>query len=252
MTAPAALRVASFNIRNGRAFDGWNSWPCRRRATARTLAALDADVVGLQEVFGFQLRSLLRAVPGYRGGGDGRSAQRAGERCPVLARAGRVRVLALTTRWFGDLPDRPGSRLPGAGFPRIATLATLRLDPAGPDITVANAHLDEKSEANRVRSAEQLASWLDPALPAIVLGDFNATPTDAALSVLRQAGLRPALPPGAGGTTHGFTGRTGRRQIDHILVSEHWTVRAAQVFKLAPGGRLPSDHWPIVADLTLR
>ena len=36
------VRVVSFNIRNGRAFDGWNSWPFRRRATARCPPAFAA------------------------------------------------------------------------------------------------------------------------------------------------------------------------------------------------------------------
>ena len=40
------LRVATWNVRNGWAFDGWSSWPFRRRSAIETLASLAADVVG--------------------------------------------------------------------------------------------------------------------------------------------------------------------------------------------------------------
>ncbi|MEJ7721431.1 MAG: endonuclease/exonuclease/phosphatase family protein [Ilumatobacteraceae bacterium] len=117
------LTVATFNIRNGLAWDGRNSWPLRRRATAKALAALDADIVGLQEVYGFQRRYLLGRVPGYRAVGKGRRNGRRGEQCPILVRD-PVAIDADWTRWFGDEPEHPGSRLPGASFPRIATMAT--------------------------------------------------------------------------------------------------------------------------------
>ncbi|HJR24407.1 MAG TPA: endonuclease/exonuclease/phosphatase family protein, partial [Acidimicrobiales bacterium] len=57
------LRVATFNVRNGRALDGFvRAWPFRRRAVVAAIASLDADVVGLQEAYRFQLRSLLRGL----------------------------------------------------------------------------------------------------------------------------------------------------------------------------------------------
>ena len=245
------LRVASFNIRNGRAFDGWQSWPFRRRSTATAIACLDADALGLQEVFGFQLRWLRSQLPGYEAVGAGRSRGRRGERCPVLARRATVRVLDSCTRWYGDQPDRPGSRLPGARFPRVATVC--RLEPEAPVvIQFTNTHLDARSGEHRQRSAAQLLSWLDPELPQVVVGDLNAEPDDTVLRTLAQGGLPHVLPADAGGTDHGFTGRTNGRRIDHILASRHFEVMAAQVSDQWGGGPLPSDHWPVVATLRLR
>ena len=45
---PPALRVATFNVRNGIAFDGLDSWPLRRHTTAQAVAGLDADLIALQ------------------------------------------------------------------------------------------------------------------------------------------------------------------------------------------------------------
>jgi endonuclease/exonuclease/phosphatase family metal-dependent hydrolase len=245
------LRVATLNIRNGRAFDGRNSWVCRRRATAAAIAGLDADVVGLQEVFAFQQRSLLRRLDGYEALGAGRDDGRRGERTPLLVRQATVQAVSHTTRWYGDEPDQPGTRLPGARFPRVATLAVVEVRSTGARAQVVCTHLDAASASNRQAAAAQLAAWLDPALPQIVVGDLNARPDAAELAPLLAAGLRHALPPDAGGTNHDFTGRTDGQRIDHVLVSAGVEIRSARIDHTRPGGRLPSDHWPVVADLRL-
>jgi endonuclease/exonuclease/phosphatase family metal-dependent hydrolase len=244
------LRVGTFNIRNGVAFDGGNAWPFRRKATADMVRALDADVVGLQEAYGFQARSLRRRLPAYGLTGDGRSARRWGERCAVVFRKARLELTRSETRWYGDDPSRPGLRLPEASFPRVATITTFGPVDGGPPFTFANTHLDEHLEDNRVAAAEQLLDWLGDG-PRVVVGDLNAEPDSRVVRALEAGGLRNVLGPDAPGTNHDFTGRTDGRRIDHILVSSHWTIGAAEVVTERPGGRLPSDHWPVVADLTL-
>jgi endonuclease/exonuclease/phosphatase family metal-dependent hydrolase len=247
-----ALRVASFNLRNGRAFDGWSSWPFRRRATAAAIAGLEADVLGLQEAYRCQLRWLLRRLPRYEGVGEGRSGRGRGERTPVLWDRRALVLVDHATRWYGAEPDRPGSLLPGARFPRVATRCRLRVLATGAEVVVVSTHLDAQDPARRRTSAEQLAGWLDLAEPTVVLGDLNAGPDGDVVAPLLRAGLRDALAGLPGGTVHGFTGATDGRRIDHVLVSGHWEVLAASIEHPRPGGRLPSDHWPVVADLRLR
>lgn len=245
-----SLRVASFNIRNGRAVDGWNSWPFRAAATAAAIAGLGADVVGLQEAYAFQLRSLCRRLGRYDAVGDARTDGRHGERTPVLFDDRGMAVVDAVTRWYGDRPDQPGTVLEGAGFPRITTICRLRLAD-GVVVQVANTHLDERSGDRRAASLGQLAGWLDVSAPRIVLGDLNADPHDTVLDALREVGLRDALDGVAGGTSHSFTGRGDGRRIDHIFVSEDVEVLESHVEQARPGGRLPSDHWPVVADLRI-
>ncbi|WP_053204528.1 endonuclease/exonuclease/phosphatase family protein [Jiangella muralis] len=243
------LRVATFNIRNGRALDGWNSWWFRRGATAAAIGGLGADVLGLQEVYEFQRAYLARRLPGLQWFTQGRGGGRSGEHSPVAVSGGFIRVLDHRTRWYGDTPDVPATALPDASFPRIATLLRCRDQRTAREFTVVNTHLDERHTANRVASTRQLAGWLDPDVPVVVMGDFNAGPRDQALQPLLDAGLRPA--PLTGGTMHHFTGATDGRRIDHILASPHWTFEDAEVVQERPGGRLPSDHWPVRATLRL-
>ncbi len=192
-----ALRVASFNIRNGIAWDGLDSWPLRRQATAATVAELEADLLGLQEVYGFQQRYLLRRLAGYAATGAGRTdGRRRGERCAVLYRTARLRLDQMTTRWFSDTPDVPGSTGWGNRLPRIVTLACFTDLVGGGGFGFADCHLEGSPAAARHRSATALATWLDPCLPWIVAGDLNAEPHDAAVRALLDAGLRDVFAPG--------------------------------------------------------
>ena len=61
LSAPVTLRVVTFNVADGYAFT--NNRRERMRAIARTLRALDPDLVGLQEAFIADDRALLRADP---------------------------------------------------------------------------------------------------------------------------------------------------------------------------------------------
>lgn len=248
-----ALRVVSFNIRNGLALDGRNSWPLRRRTAAAVIAGLDADLLGLQEVYRFQLGWLIGELPDLTAVGEGRGTSRwPGEHTPVLVRTERLEVEDTWTRWYGGRPDRPGARLPGAGAPRIATSATIRDRATRARFVAINTHFDEKSAERRTESARQLADWLEVVEhPVVVTGDLNAPAGSPELGPLEAAGLRQALGPDAGGTSHDFTGVADRPRIDHVLVSEQWEVEAAWVSRDAPRGRLPSDHWPVVTELRL-
>ena len=253
------LRVATFNIRNGIAFDGLDSWPFRRRATAQAVARLDADLVGLQEVYGFQQRYLLRRLPGYAATGAGRTdGRRRGERCTVFYRRTRLALDSSTTRWFSETPDLPGSTGWGSRLPRIVTVAHLTDLASGRRFAFANCHLEGWPPAARRRSAAALVAWLDPDLPSIVGGDLNAEPDDEAVRTLLESGLRdvfaprstapdakshqwtgsqpnarPALeterdartaPLAPPTTTGGFRGRGERRRIDYVFVTREWAV----------------------------
>jgi endonuclease/exonuclease/phosphatase family metal-dependent hydrolase len=245
------LVVASFNIRNGRALDGWNSWPFRRRSTIAMARHLDADLLGIQEAYGCQARYLDRRLPGYERHGRGRNAKRGGEWCAVYSRSARIEVRSSTTQWYGDTPEVAGSRLSGSRFPRVATSVDAVDRSTGSPLRFVNTHLDERSAANRLRSIELLLAWVDLSVPTIVLGDLNATPErqPELFAALADAGLVAALPDDGRGTAHDYRGGTDHRRLDHIFVSRHWTVVDAGV--VTGDGRYPSDHWPVRASLAL-
>lgn len=233
----------TFNIRTDRGLDGRNSWFLRRHALVDAIREVDPDVAGLQEVRRIQLGFLRAQLPeyGFLSAGRANGRQR-GEHCPILYRHGRFDVVRWEVRWFSE--DQTG---------RIATLAQLTDRATGARVCVANTHLDHRSAERRTNSAAALSVWLRAwEGPWIVLGDFNATAVEAGVATLLASGLRDALvqlpPRGAGAATaHRFTGGHDGVRIDHILVSPAFEVVSSSIVRTTPNGRLPSDHWPVVA-----
>ena len=52
-------------------------------------------------------------------------------------------------------------------------------------------------------------------------------------------------------THHSFSGRVKGTRIDHILVPGGVQVTDARIVHDRPSGRLPSDHWPVVATVSV-
>lgn len=246
------MRVATYNIRNIRARDSASWWWRRRVRLAAAMRDVAADLWGLQEAYRAQNDWLDANV--FGSGWDrierGRNRRGGGETCPVWVRTDGFEVTSAATCWFGATPTRPGTRLPEARFPRLATLVEIGRRAGDDRFVVANTHLDEHSARRRRDSLAQLADWLRVGYggrPTILMGDLNCAPGDDALEPLAALGLRPVLRPDDGPTVNHFGRRPPDRQIDHILVSEHWTVDAAHVARQAG---YASDHWPVVADLS--
>lgn len=250
----AHLTVATFNVRYGRAHDGRNSWRFRRGLTRRTIAGLRADVIGLQEVLPAQRHYLARGLPDYEFVGVGRDADGRGEQAPLLVTP-PVWVESVRYHWFGPTPDVVGSRFPDARHPRVATIATCVHRTSGHRFVVANVHLDERLEANRQAGIDQLLAALDDRVPTLLLGDFNVDPRPTGLfSSLAEQRFRRLDYDGS--SFHGWRGgRTeAHGRIDHLLVRDGadlgWAATRAELVWWA-SGRLPSDHWPVVARVAL-
>ncbi len=251
------ILVVSFNVRNGRALDGANSWPFRRRWVPEYVASLGADVIGLQEAYCNQALAFEKALNGHVRVGVGRdNGKTRGEFCPIYVRSSRLRILDQGTFWFSDTPDEPGSCTWGNTLPRICTWALL----AGRDgelLRVCNLHLDHASPHARLKSAEmvrrRIAEW-GAVCPVVVMGDFNAGERDAVITSLlaEPDGLRDTLrvvhPEAVSvATFHAWEGRTDGARIDYILATSDVHVLAADIRHDTVAGRLPSDHWPVTA-----
>lgn len=103
-----------------------------------------------------------------------------------------------------------------------------------------------------VRQREALAhiAKLDPALPAIAVGDFNEEDEGMAIAVFKERGFTSALPqfePNATTWQWPVAGNTLRFRLDHLLYDKHFRAVDAEV---VPAGR--SDHAPVWADLERR
>jgi endonuclease/exonuclease/phosphatase family metal-dependent hydrolase len=215
------VRFVTYNIHHAQGVDGRLS----TRRIARVLAALNADVIGLNEV---------AELPGC----DDQAAQIA-EKLGMqhsYAEAHRYWVLgagnAILTR--GSIVEIGGIDLPGGIEGRDCLICTIELD--GMRFKFATTHLSLNREA-RSRSLEILVADLPDDLPLVLSGDFNAPraeldPLRARLSLLDTPPTFPAWRP--------------TKPLDVIAHSGHWTLLRT----LAPPS-LASDHRPLIADLEI-
>ena len=252
------MRIATFNVLSGRT-PGEDHVDAGRFAAA--VAALDADVLALQEVDRGQPRSGYVDLAGVAAAAGGAVAHRFAaamtglpggswtpttDADPADAPAYGIALLSRhpVTDWqvlrLPPLPVRVPYRWPGARRPtwvrdeqRVALLATVE-SPLGP-LRVAATHLSflRLSGSRQVRHLLRAGDRLD-----LLLGDLNLPPAAAT----RLTGMRPLV---AAGT---FPVDRPRTQIDHVL---------AGTGRLVPteGGAvaLPvSDHRALVVDVVSR
>lgn len=259
----AELRVLTFNIRYDRPDPGVRAWTERREAVAAIIRE-HADVAGLQEVLPNQRQELVERCPEFAFVGVGREPDDRGESSPVLYRRDRFALLDSGTFWFSDTPAVVGSKSWGNDIPRICSWAKLRVVQGGAEFWFFNVHLDHRSQPSRERSAALLLERIAARAgqePAVVTGDFNATPENAAIQAMVRAPSPLAsiytlagIP--AAGTFHDFTGQPGPGAIDFIFLDPAaWKVSVAEILT----SQLPKhpeawpwDHFPVRAVIEKR
>ncbi len=225
------MTVMTYNIQAG--FSRDNHWSLEQ--IARTIEAQQPDIVILQEVSrGWfiltgvdQARWLSQRLdmplifgPASRDGLWGNV---------ILTRAP---VSSITVRQFTSTVN----------LRRSAIAAQVETESGA--IWVYATHLDNPDEAGTVRleQVDQLLALWNGRTPAIVGGDFNATPDSDVVQRLLNAGL---VDTGAELGPEATTSETGRR-IDYIFVTPDIAVLAAQIPEV-----WTSDHKPVVAQLAL-
>jgi len=246
------LRVVTFNVRHGLAFDRTDSWPWRRDRVAGALARCSPHLVCLQEVRSFQQRYLRRRLPGH-GVWSRPRGRWFGERLPVAWDRARLKLVDRGVVWLSETPDVPGSRGWDAMAPRVCTWAVLD-DAALGRVAVLNAHLDSRGATARVEGARAIARLAEGlGVPSLICGDLNAGEETPPLEVLRAAGFRDTFReahPGTDGRTfHRFDGRPRYAKLDYVLADARWTVVDAGIDREPVDGGWPSDHFPVWADL---
>jgi endonuclease/exonuclease/phosphatase family metal-dependent hydrolase len=247
------LRVVTYNIQAGAGMD--RRFDVERQIEA--LRALDADIIGLQEVdVHWQDRSQWRDLATEIAAGLDMSVffgpiydldpLAAGQprRQFGIALLSRYPVLYAENHWITRLstqvPDPKPE--PAPGFPEI--LVNVR----GAHVHVYGTHLDYRADpaVRQMQVADTLAIMAeDQGRRQILLGDLNARPDAPELAPL-WGYLTDAWLVGGSGPGLTYPANAPDRRIDYVTVSARIDVRSVSV-PHTPA----SDHLPVVADLTV-
>lgn len=253
----------TYNIRLDIASDGDNAWSHRRSALTGLVAYYAPDLVGMQEVLLHQKQAVETDLPAYQFVGVGRDdGKEKGEFSPLGFRRDRFALVASGTFWLSPTPAIPGKGW-DAAYPRVASWARLTNKATKRKLLVVNTHMDHVGQVARFESARQIRRWIAGHRKAnetvVLMGDFNSATDSPAYAAIVEAGagaLRDTLAisrtPHFGplGTFTGFKiEQVAASPIDHIFVSDGVAVLRHATLTQQMGGKLLSDHYPVLADL---
>ncbi len=257
------LNVLTYNIRFANPNDTPNIWAQRKENVFQLIREAKPDVFGLQEALKEQVLDVEIAFSDYKRVGVGRDdGKELGEYSPVFYNSSKYSLINSGTFWLSQTPSVAGSRGWDAACNRVVTWVQLTEKNSAHPIFVFCTHFDHIGEIARRNSANLLLQALDSLAgdkPAIVLGDFNATPDSEPYHILTDkpnpervidAGLICKDCTGPHYTYTGFKvgGLPGER-IDYIFLKHIDKVVSYNVNQASNGSYYPSDHLPVSAKL---
>jgi endonuclease/exonuclease/phosphatase family metal-dependent hydrolase len=261
----ASIKVLTYNIRFANPADAPNTWQLRKENVFSLIESASPDVFGLQEALKEQVLDTERAFPGFSRAGVGRDdGKEAGEYSPVFFNSTKFTLLDSGTFWLSQTPLVAGSRGWDAACNRVVTWVKLKEKVSDKTFLVFCTHFDHMGDIARRNSAKLLLYSVDSLSggnPAIVVGDFNATPesepykliTDKSDSLhLNDSRLLSRKTNGPAYTYTGFkVGGLMGEQIDYIFVKGIKNIVSYSVNDSNNGEFYPSDHLPVSAEVEL-
>ena len=265
------LIVLSFNIRIDNPKDGENAWPNRKKMVVGLIRFHKADLIGMQEVRPVQIEDLEAALPDYGWYGVGQNDGKMpgdGSHNAIFYRKDRFQNLQQGAFWCSETPDTPSL---GWDATNRRTVSWIKLKDSqnGREFFMFNTHFSHVSVQARKGSAQLIRQRMDrivtPAtLPVILTGDLNTVPGTVAYNTMTSpdAGRIQLLDAekesetgryGPRGTSNRFDiTRVPEQPIDYIFVTDHLRVTRFGVLSDSYDGRLPSDHYPVLAEILFR
>jgi len=257
------LEVMTFNIRLDAPSDSANNWKYRKDNVCRMIDYYAPDLLGMQEVCHNQMEDLQQGLPQYTALGVGRDdGKEAGEYCPVFFRTDRFTLVEYGNFSLSEQPETIGIKGWDASYNRITTWAILQEKSNGKKLVFFNTHLDNDGETARKEGVQLILDKIKeiaPDLPAVIIGDFNCTPGEAPLQTLEKGGMQNAsksatIAYGPSWSFHDF-GRLPLKErvlLDYVFVSNGAKVDRYRVIQDTPDEGFLSDHYPVLAGLTLQ
>lgn len=271
--SPAAgkHRVLSANIRVALPEDdakgvGWND---RKETCIQVIRAMNPDIICLQEVLKVQDRDMKAAFTGYGAFGfEGPDMDAFPEgyhgiaKNIILYSRDRYEQVSSGCYWLSATPLIAGSKSWDTARARHCNWLRLRDRTDGREFRILNTHLDHLSQEAREQQVQMImdeSGQYQSAFPQILAGDFNADMTSAAIQKVKLSGWADTYASVHGEIEPGFTvhefmgdkrkpGRNGR--IDFIFAKGPVKPVASEIIKDQIGGKYPSDHYFIFADIS--
>lgn len=253
--------VGSFNLRYDNSRDSGNLWIDRLPRVASLIAFHDFDILGTQEGLQHQLDGLQTLLPGYTYYGIGRDdGALKGEHSAIFVKKDAFTIVNKGDFWLSETPSKPGFGW-DARINRICSWVLLKHNTTNKQLYCFNVHYDHQAVIARKESSKLILEKIKTiagTTPVVLTGDFNGDHHSAWYQLIANSGVlldtysRVANPYKPNGTFQGFGPNLNPDQvIDHIFTTAQFSVSKWGVLTDSYNGKFPSDHFPVLTQITL-
>jgi endonuclease/exonuclease/phosphatase family metal-dependent hydrolase len=264
--AAQELNVMTFNIRYNNPGDSLDAWPYRKDKVSSQVLFYEAHILGVQEALYGQLEDIQQRLPKHKYVGVGRDdGKQKGEYSAIFYDTTRLQAIQSKTFWLSETPEVPGSKSWDAAITRVVTWVKFRDRKTKKIFFAFNTHFDHIGKVARRESAKlllQKVKEIAGSTPAFITGDFNAEPGDEPVQVIKdnsnplhltdakEVSKTPHY--GPTGTFNGFKNKErSDNPIDYIFLKGAWKVLKHATISETWQGRFASDHFAVIAKLSL-
>ncbi|WP_276479437.1 endonuclease/exonuclease/phosphatase family protein [Paraflavitalea pollutisoli] len=255
------IRIASYNLRYDSKGDSGNLWTSRYPIVSALIEFHDFDIFGTQEGLRHQIDTLAANLPGFTWYGLGRDdGQAKGEHSAIFFKTAKYKLLNKGDFWLSETPEKPG---PGwdARLNRICSWVQLQDVKSKKKFYVFNVHYDHQGVKARQESSKLILEKIRTIAgsnPVLLTGDFNGNHNDEWYQLIANSNVlidtyRSVKKPYANnGSFNSFKTPSSPSIIDHIFATKQFSVKRWGILTDSYYGKFPSDHFPVMADVTLK
>ena len=233
---------------------GENHWVFRQKLVKEIIKKYAPDTFGLQEVHYAWMRYLINQFKDiYDFVGVGKDdGNKKGEFSPVFYNKHKFELLEKEDFWLSETPEIASLGWDGAEN-RTCSYAVLKEKETEKVYAIFNTHLDHIGATAQIEGIKLILKKAEKFndMPIIITGDFNVTPDSDVYEMMLSNGFsdaRTIAKEKDNIDSFHWYGK-GSKMIDFIFVKNIKSVAVAKTATDKINGRIPSDHYPVIAEI---
>lgn len=255
------IKIMTFNIRYDNPNDNEDNWHNRKKKVIELINNYEPAIFGIQEGLSHQIQYMDSCLTDYNYIGIGRDdGKEEGEYSAIFYDTTKFIVEEENTFWLSETPDSISVGW-DASMERICTYGLFKNKESGKLVWIFNTHFDHRGKLARKNSAELILNKIDELntqnLPTALMGDFNATPNDPPITIIKEILMDGQLISekpfyGPVGTFNGFKNKIVTNRIDYIFTKDLEVKRYIHINDRLKNNRHVSDHYPVLVTIKIQ
>jgi endonuclease/exonuclease/phosphatase family metal-dependent hydrolase len=256
------ITVGTFNIRFDNPRDSGNLWVNRAPVVSNLIRFHGFDVLGIQEGLKNQLDDMSAALPEYGRYGKGRDdGKDGGEHSAIFYKKSRFKLLKSGDFWLSETPEVPGKGWDATCCNRICSWVFLQDIKTKKQFYAFNVHYDHQGVVARRESSKLILKQIAKiaaGAPVLLTGDLNGGRDSewyqelATSKLLTDTYTKVKFPYANNSSFNSFRTPRGKEVIDHVFMTDSFTVNKWGILTDTYYGKFPSDHFPVLAEVELK